>query len=89
MRGSQWVTVAADAAAVPVKQSTQKELNRKRRSVARANCRQAIPSKKGDEYVECIRTANQLGRTVSKKDKRIAARLRCRINHPQPSCWSP
>ncbi|MGH2959726.1 MAG: hypothetical protein ACRDKE_08980, partial [Solirubrobacterales bacterium] len=85
VRGSQWVTVAADAPAVPVKQVTQKEINQKRRSVARANCRKEIPSKKGDEYVQCIRTANNLGRTVSKKEKRIAARLRCRINYPQPS----
>lgn len=85
VRGSQWVTVAADAPALPVKQETQKEVNKKRRSVARANCRKEIPSKKGDEYVECIRTANNLGRTVSKKEKRIAARLRCQINYTQPS----
>ncbi|MBJ7458068.1 MAG: hypothetical protein JHD02_02655 [Thermoleophilaceae bacterium] len=85
VRGSQWVTVAADAPAVPVAPVTQKEINQKRRSVARANCRESIPSKQGDEYVECVRTANQLGRTVSKKEKRIAARLRCRINYPQPS----
>lgn len=84
VRGSQWVTVAADAPALPVKQATQKEINQKRRSVARANCRKQIPSKKGDEYVQCIRTANNLGRKLSKKDKRIAARLRCRINYPQP-----
>ncbi len=85
VRGSQWVSVAADAPALPVLQATQKEINQKRRSVARANCRKANPSKKGDEYVECIRTANNLGRTVSKKDKRIAARLRCRISYPRPS----
>jgi hypothetical protein len=85
VRGSQWITVAADAPAVPVLPVTQKQINQKRRSVARANCAKQIPSKKGDEWVECIRTANQLGRTVSKKDKRIAARLRCRINYPQPS----
>ncbi|MGK2878855.1 MAG: hypothetical protein ACSLFF_09835 [Solirubrobacterales bacterium] len=85
VRGSQWVTVAADAPAVPVKPVTQKEINQKRRSVARANCRESFPSKKGDDYIECIRTANQLGRKLSKKDKRIAARLRCRINYPQQS----
>lgn len=84
VRGSQWVTVAADAPALPVRQATQKEINQKRRSVARANCRKQIPSKKGDEYLQCIRTANNLGRKLSKKDKRIAARLRCRINYPQP-----
>lgn len=84
VRGSQWVTVAADAPALPVKQVTQKEINQKRRSVARANCRKSFPSRKGDEYVECVRTANNLGRKLSKKEKRIAARLRCRINYPQP-----
>jgi len=85
VRGSQWVTVISDAPALPVKQVTQKEINQKRRSVARANCRKQIPSRKGNEYIQCIRNANNLGRRVSKKKKRIAARLRCRINYPQPS----
>lgn len=85
VRGSQWVTVTAEAPATPILPLTQKQINQKRRSVARANCRKQVPSHKGNEWIECIRTANQLGRKISKKDKRIAARLRCRINYPQPS----
>jgi hypothetical protein len=85
VRGSQWVAVTADAPATPVLPLTQKQINRQRRSVARARCKQQIPSKRGNQWIECIRTANQLGRKISKKDKRIAARLRCRINYPQPS----
>jgi hypothetical protein len=85
VRGSQWVTVSDEAKPVPVAPVTEKQINQKRRAGARANCRAVHPSKSGPDYIACIRTANALGHTVTKKDKRIAARAKCVHNYPQPS----
>lgn len=77
IRGSQWVTVAADAPAVPVKPVTQKEINKQRRIAARAKCRASSGSTSSDAYKDCMRAANQLGHTKTAKLKRIEARERC------------
>lgn len=77
IRGSQWVTVAAEAAAPPVKPVTQKEVNKQRRIAARAKCRASNKDRTSDDYKRCIRVANQLGHTKTAKQKRIEARERC------------
>lgn len=82
IRGSQWVTVTEDAVAPPVKPITQKEINKQRRIAARAKCR-ANNKKDSDELTSCLRVANQLGRTLTAKEKRIAAREKCVRIYPQ------
>lgn len=80
IRGSQWVTVAADAVPPTVRPISQKEINKQRRIAARAKCRATDSS---DAVLkECIRNANQLGRTLTAKEKRIAAREKCVKTYP-------
>lgn len=81
IRTSTWVTVTEQAAPVPPPAKTQAQLNKERRVAARAKCR-ADKSATRSERKACVRAANRIGRTLTPKQKRIAARASCARKYP-------